>query len=981
MDQVINSCVTALNSIGSGFCSYTTGIFVQSSVLIVLLLLIDFLLRKRVRAVFRYCVWMLVFVKLILPPTLSLPTGIGYWYGDYLSADSPVLQQVSNVVRPEYAGALAPEDFALAAEIPQGQPSQTNPQIAAPVTSAVSGLNALTWQAFVFLLWLVGVLVISVLLIQRMSFVKRLIAQSEPAKNRLLDMLNQCRRKVGIGRNMDIRQGRTSNRRIELRLSNNVSSPAVCGLFKPVILIPTALLEKLSPDKLRAVLVHELVHIKRADIWVNLVQTVLQIIYFYNPFVWLANAVVRRVREQAVDEMVLVALGAGAKSYSNTLIDIAEMAFWKTSLSLRLIGVVESKKALQRRIRHMLNRPIPKNARVGVLGTIVIIVIAAALLPMAKAQKSNVADATTKPEAVSTTRARLAALGQQEGEEGPILRRVYSGYIGYPGNLSHDGKLAAITDWKTGGNLAVRDLTSGEVRRLTNKNPLSESNGSAYESIFSPDDKQIAYVWLPHERQNQLRIISADGTGQRILYPRNEENKKDGGFLWPIDWSPDGERILCTWHKQGHKNRVMLLSVGDSSLRELELPEFGGKFSPDGRHLTLDARPAKDAGRDIFLLSLEDGSRTPLVEHPADDYLLGWSPDGNYLVFASDRTGDPGIWVLRVDQGKPVGKPMLVKTQMGDFDRVGMMRDGAYYFTTESGERWNVFTAGFDPETGKVTPASKALLPYAKLNRSMADWLPGADEIAYLEWGDEGGIKIRKIMVHSLKTGATREIVTKPKIKGYNYYSLAVCPTGHWLAVWGYIEDGLKWRVLLIDLETNELTEVKQPGNFVNVHWSKDGRWLYFGGFLPGESRDALFRRDMQTGKVTELFDPPSKFGSWTISPDGQQIAYSGSKPGAIKVIPVTGGEPRVVAKVKNASSMFWTPDGRYLVYAQGDQLWRVAAEGGEPEAISPRMRIYGHLQIHPDGQRILFSGKRHPSKYELWALENFLPTEWASGR
>ncbi len=229
MNQIINFSLEWLNNVGQWFWDYSAGMFIQVSLLIIVLLAVDFLLRKRVRAVFRYCVWMLVFVKLILPPTLSLPTGIGYWYGDYLSADSPVLQQVSNVVRPEPHRAPAPEDFALAAEIAQDQPSQTNHQTAAPVTSAVSGLNALTWQAVVFLLWLVGVLVISVLLIQRMLFVKGLIAQSEPVKNRLPDMLNQCRRQVGIRRN------------IELRLSNNISSPAVCGLFKSVILIPTAL--------------------------------------------------------------------------------------------------------------------------------------------------------------------------------------------------------------------------------------------------------------------------------------------------------------------------------------------------------------------------------------------------------------------------------------------------------------------------------------------------------------------------------------------------------------------------------------------------------------------------------------------------------------------------------------------------------------------------------------------------------------------
>ncbi|MGD8499867.1 MAG: tetratricopeptide repeat protein, partial [Phycisphaerales bacterium] len=611
-----------------------------------------------------------------------------------------------------------------------------------------------------------------------------------------------------------------------------------------------------------------------------------------------------------------------------------------------------------------------------------------------KAYQRVIQEFADQLEPVTQARSRLAALGQREGEEGPILRRVYSGYVGYPGNLSHDGKLATITDWDT-GDLAVRDLTSGEARRLTNKGSWSESNAFADQSIFSPDDKQIAYVWYTHERGSQLRIISIDGTGQRVLYPRNEENKKDDAFLWPIDWSLDRERILCTWHSKDYKNRAMLLSVGDGSLRELELPErekleleedkpisnfHSAKFSPDGRHLTLDGRAAKDAGRDVFLLSLEDGSRTALVEHPADDYLLGWSPDDNYLVFASDRTGALGIWVLRVDQGKPVGKPMLVKTQMGNFGRIGMMRNGAYYFTTGSGERRNIFTASFDLQTGKVTPAPKALLPDGEFHRTAADWLGGADEIAYLEWGSKGEREIRKIMIHSLKTGATREVVTKPKIKGFNFNSLAVCPTGKWLAVWGYIEDGLKWAVLLIDLETNELTEIKH-GNFVNIRWSKDGRWLYFGGFLPDENRNALFRRDMQTGKVTELFEPPSSFYSWKISPDEKQIAYSDWETDEIKVIPVTGGEPRVVAKVKdakNGGSKFWTPDGRYLVYIDRGQLWRVAVEGGEPEAItiSPRIRMsrIGHLQIHPGGQRILFSGQRHPSKYELWTLENFLP-------
>ena len=311
MNQAINTCITGLNNIGQGFWDYAVSIFVQSSVLIVLLLIIDFLLRKRVRAVFRYCVWMLVFVKLLLPTSFALPTGIGYWLADYLPSATSISELVPDVEQ------AIPAAVPTQAEVVTLEPAVINETVPAEVK-----LEAICWQGLVFLGWLAGVLVLSALLIQRVWFVKALVAQSKPAKGRLLDTLNECRWQIGI------------RKTIELRLSDNMASPAVCGLFKPMILMPTTLLEKLSLEKLKAVLIHELAHIKRRDVWVNLMQTVLQIVYFYNPFVWLANAMVRRVREQAVDEMVLVTLRQEAKSYSNTLIDIAEMAFWKPNLAM-----------------------------------------------------------------------------------------------------------------------------------------------------------------------------------------------------------------------------------------------------------------------------------------------------------------------------------------------------------------------------------------------------------------------------------------------------------------------------------------------------------------------------------------------------------------------------------------------------------------------------------------------------------------------
>ena len=72
MNHAINSLLTALNSVGEAFCEHAAGVFVQSALLVIVLFAVDLILRKRVRAVFRYCVWLLVLVKLILPPMLSL---------------------------------------------------------------------------------------------------------------------------------------------------------------------------------------------------------------------------------------------------------------------------------------------------------------------------------------------------------------------------------------------------------------------------------------------------------------------------------------------------------------------------------------------------------------------------------------------------------------------------------------------------------------------------------------------------------------------------------------------------------------------------------------------------------------------------------------------------------------------------------------------------------------------------------------------
>ncbi|MHC4497510.1 MAG: M56 family metallopeptidase [Planctomycetota bacterium] len=382
----MHGVTTLLNSTGRSFVDFAAVMLAQSSVLIVILLSLDLILRKRVRAVVRYWLWMLVLLKLVLPTSLSLPTGLGYWFGDRLpeiaveeafAAEEPEPKPAAGVIGATETVTL---EQAVTAVPPRDVPAQSTPPAPAesePARRLPRAAPAMTWQGLVFLAWLAAVAAMVLLVVQRMFFVRGLVAQSKPVSGSMLDVFEQCRRQMRV------------QRQVGLKLSPVAASPSVCGLFRSIILIPEGLAEKLDSQHSKSILLHELAHIKRGDLWISFVQTLLQIAYIYSPLLWAANAVIRKVREQAVDEMVLAAMGDEAEDYPETLLNVSRLTFSRPALSLRLVGVVESKKALTSRIKHILSRPFPKTAKLGIAGFFVVLIIGAIALPMASKTESR----------------------------------------------------------------------------------------------------------------------------------------------------------------------------------------------------------------------------------------------------------------------------------------------------------------------------------------------------------------------------------------------------------------------------------------------------------------------------------------------------------------------------------------------------------------------------------------------------------------
>ena len=174
-------------------------------------------------------------------------------------------------------------------------------------------------------------------------------------------------------------------RTVRLQLTNQDMSPAVCGLFRPVILLPQSLAQQLPPPQARAVLLHELTHLRRGDVWMNCAQALGQIVYWWHPLLWLANARIRRVREEAVDDAVMLALPDAAETYAPTLLEVAKLAFHRPLASLGLVGILESRSALRQRIERLVDFHPPRRAGLTLASLLGIVAFTALAVPMGEA--------------------------------------------------------------------------------------------------------------------------------------------------------------------------------------------------------------------------------------------------------------------------------------------------------------------------------------------------------------------------------------------------------------------------------------------------------------------------------------------------------------------------------------------------------------------------------------------------------------------
>jgi len=318
--------ITIMNQMAEKWFSWQLSMFWQVGLLIVIVAGFDLLIKKWAWPQVRYALWLLILVKLILPPTLTSPTSF--------TAEIPFIAKEAVIKISQ------PQTMPQAIEVikkpiePIIVDTTTHPVEIVPVAPAAPAAVYLSWKVHTFFVWLAGVAILSGWLVIRLSNLRHQHLKDKPQSNlpeRLEGLLASTTQKLNL-------------RKVpQVILTNKICCPAVFGIFKPVLLIPADKLQNLTAQDAENIFLHELAHIKRGDLLVHAIYMILQIAYWFNPLLWLIRKQLQNLRELCCDATVARLLREKTIGYRQTLLETARQLLAEpVDPGLGLLGLFEN---------------------------------------------------------------------------------------------------------------------------------------------------------------------------------------------------------------------------------------------------------------------------------------------------------------------------------------------------------------------------------------------------------------------------------------------------------------------------------------------------------------------------------------------------------------------------------------------------------------------------------------------------------------
>ncbi len=275
------------------------------------------------------------------------------------------------------------------------------------------------------LVYVIGVALFGLRLVGGWAYLQRLRRTAAVPSSRVVnELLEQLRDLMQIGPMVRVRE------------SARVAMPMVVGVLKPVLLLPVGFVTQLSVRELEAVLAHELAHVKRHDYAVNLLQSVIEVLYFFHPALWWLSARVREEREHCCDDLAVQAIGGNGQILARALARIEELRLSGQTAPALAMAFAGRRQQLLHRVRRVLGvptRPFVSNASLAGLTLATLLLVSVSVYAV---QQQPTPKPKPKPK---STRAYSGVTSGNRIDYGVTDRRLT--YVVFNGKRLADGRV------------------------------------------------------------------------------------------------------------------------------------------------------------------------------------------------------------------------------------------------------------------------------------------------------------------------------------------------------------------------------------------------------------------------------------------------------------------------------------------------------------------------------------------------------------
>jgi Tol biopolymer transport system component/DNA-binding winged helix-turn-helix (wHTH) protein len=509
----------------------------------------------------------------------------------------------------------------------------------------------------------------------------------------------------------------------------------------------------------------------------------------------------------------------------------------------------------------------------------------------------------------------------------PNRKRTLAGQAGWSATLLVVGLLAGFVIWQL-----IFRASSNVPKPPLNALPLTSFQGRETQVSFSPDGKQIAFVWNGPQGDNPdiyVKLIGSE-TPLRLTTSATADTKPA--------WSPDGRYIAFLRQSTDENAFYLIPSLGGAERKladvfSYQVPGDGNSpyFSPDGKSLVVPDKKAADEPLGLFRVLLETGEKSRLTLAPASslgDYYPAFSPDGKMLAFVrAPRWSTDDLYVLSLAGGEPKRLTFDNLTITG----LAWTPDSReIMFTSRRGgstrHLWRVTASGGTPERVE-TVGNDVLSPALS---------PQGNRLAYTQAFDDINIWRFELDAAGRVKSQTSVIASTFWDQGPDY-----SPDGRKIVfvsdrsgsngIWVCEGDGSK----------PQLLHACGPYVTGTPRWSPDGRWIVFdsrscAAGTPGNPDVYLINANGGQPRHLTTEDAEDIVPSW--SRDGQWIYFASTRSGSMQVwkMPIAGGAAVQITK-RGGFESYESFDGKYLYYTRGrgiPGIWRMPVEGGEESLV-----------------------------------------------